>query len=113
MAFDEYLAERIKRNLDEKRVSFTEKRMFGGWCAMVNDKMCVGVVKNELMARIGQEAFAEGLRKKGARTMDFTGRSMKGYVFVSAEGVDAEKDLSYWIDQCLSHNPQAKNSRKK
>ena len=80
---------------------------------MVDDKMCVGVVNDDLMARVGPDAYEESLTKKGSRPMDFTGRPMKGYLFIDAEGVDMDEELSYWLDLCLTFNPLAKSSKKK
>lgn len=80
---------------------------------MVDDKMCVGIVKDQLMARIGPEAYEAELEKSGVHEMNFTGRAMKGYVFVDNEAVDFDKDLEYWIDRCLEFNPKAKSSKKK
>lgn len=113
MAYDLYLAERIKQVLDKKRIVYAGKNMMGGWCAMVDDKMCVGIVKNELMARIDPGVQEKVLKKKGCRVMDFTGRPMVGYVFVSPEAIDMEKDLEYWVQLCLDFNPKAKSSKKK
>ena len=113
MAYDEFLADRLRKILHEKKVSFEEKKMMGGLCVLVDDKMCVGVVHDTLMARIGTEIYQTALNRKGAREMDFTGRPMKGYVFVDPEGVDLEKDLDYWVQLCLDFNPQAKSSKKK
>lgn len=113
MAYDQHLEERISRVLDKKKVSYSGKNMMGGWCALVDDKMCVGIVKDELMARINPEIQDEVLKKKGCRIMDFTGRPMKGYVFVSPEAIDMEKDLEYWVQLCLDFNPLAKSSKKK
>ncbi|TNF48565.1 MAG: TfoX family protein [Bacteroidetes bacterium] len=113
MAYDEYLAERIKVILKEKHVVFEEKKMMGGLCYMVDDKMCLGIVKNNLMARIDPEIYQEALQKKGCKEMDFTGRAMKGYVFVEPEGVDMEDDLNEWVQLCLDFNPKAKSSKKK
>jgi len=113
MAYDENLADRIKRVLVQKKVQFTEKKMMGGLCFMVDDKICVGIVKNDLMARIDPESHQDALTKVGCRDMDFTGRPMKGYVFVEPKGVDAESDLEYWTQQCLDFNPKAKSSKKK
>jgi TfoX/Sxy family transcriptional regulator of competence genes len=112
MAYDEFLVERIKRELQSKNIAFEEKKMFGGWCAMVENKMCVGVVKNELMARIDPMDYDSSLTKRGVRPMDFNGRPMKGYLFVSGEGIDADDSLNFWIDLCLSFNPKAKSSKK-
>ena len=80
---------------------------------MVDDKMCLGIVRDTLMARIGPEAYEEALQREGCREMDFTGRPMKGYVFIEPEGVDLDSDLDHWVDLCLEFNPLAKSSKKK
>lgn len=119
MAYDEFLADRARQLLHEKSVSFVEKKMMGGLCFMVDDKMCFGmhIDKNTgsslLMARIGEANYGEALKKEHCTEMTFTGRSMKGYVFVSEEGIDLEEDLRYWIELCLAFNPMAKSSKKK
>ncbi len=114
MAYDEYLAERLRRCLNGRAAaSIEEKKMMGGLCFMVNDKMCVGVVKNQLMARIDPDQEQDALKRNGARPMDFTGRPMKGFVFVSPEGIDQEDDLEYWVSLCLNFNPKAKSSKRK
>lgn len=113
MAYDEYLAERIQSVLEGKKVSFEGKKMMGGMAFMVDDKMCVGVINNTLMARIDPEIYEEVLLKPGCRKMDFTGREMKGFVVVEPEGVDMEDDLAAWVQLCLDFNPRAKSSKKK
>jgi TfoX/Sxy family transcriptional regulator of competence genes len=113
MAYDKYLAERVERALQALNVPFLPKFMFGGVCYMVDDKMCVGVVKDELMARLDPEITGQALKRKGCRLMDFTGKSMKGFVFVNPEGTDMEKDLESWIRLALEFNPRAKVSKKK
>jgi len=113
MAYDLHLADRIRNALNDKNVKYKEKEMFGGIAFMVKDKMCVGIIKNNLMARIAPEIEKEALKKNGARPMDFAGRPMKGYLYVSPNGIDSAKDLKYWIDLCLQFNPKAKASKKK
>jgi len=113
MAYNEHLADRIRNRLKEQKATYAEKKMMGGLCFMVDDKMCVGIIKEDLMARISPEGFEETLSEEGARQMDFTGRPMKGYVFVSPEGVDRDEDLERWVDRCLDFNPLAKSSKKK
>jgi hypothetical protein len=113
MAFDEHLADRIRFQLQEKVVPFEEKKMMGGLTFMVNDKMCVGILKDILMARIGPEAYDMALTKKGCREMDFTKRPMKGFVFVDPDGIDLDDDLGYWIDLALAYNKIAPDSKKK
>lgn len=113
MAYDSYLAERIRNTLKEKGKSFGEMEMMGGICFLIDDKMCVGVVKDKLMARIGPEAYDKALTKKGCRPMDFTKKPMKGYVFVEPQGIDMDSDLAGWIQLALDFNPKAKSSKKK
>jgi TfoX/Sxy family transcriptional regulator of competence genes len=113
MAHDEQLEERIRRFFNAKRVKHEAKRMMGGLCFMVNGKMCVGVEKNRLMARIGPDAYDDALARKGCRPMDFTGRPMRGFVFVENEGFKSEDDLAFWLELALAHNPRANKSAKK
>ena len=86
MAYDKHLAERVNRTLDILKIPFEEKFMMGGVCYMINDKMCVGVVKNELMVRIDPEGTEDALKKTGCRLMDFTGKSMKGFFIYRSAG---------------------------
>lgn len=119
MAFDEYQADRIKQLLTEKKTQFTLKRMMGGLIFMVNDKMLLGLDINKktnedrLMVRVGPDAYEDALSRKGAGDMDFTGRTMKGFVFVKPEGWDFEDDLNSWIDLAIAYNPLAPKSKSK
>lgn len=112
MAYDEFLSDRIRNVLKDHGVLSVEKKMMGGLCFMINNKMCIGVVKNNLMARIDPEIYEKSLRKKGCKEMNFTGRPTKGFVFVEPEGIDMDIDLEYWIQLCLDFNPKAKSSKK-
>ena len=80
---------------------------------MVNDKMCIGVVGDEMMCRIGEARYEAALERQGCREMVFTGRPMKGYVYVSPEGMKTTAQFRHWIDLCLAFNPEAKSSKKK
>lgn len=112
MAFDEKLVDRIRESLvDIKKVE--EKNMFGGVCFMVNGKMCIGVVKDEMMCRIDPKMDEIVLEKEGCRQMDFTGKPMKGYVFISNSGMKTKKAFEYWVSLCLEFNSKAKASKKK
>jgi len=119
MAYDEFLADRARQILKQKSVGFEEKKMMGGLCFMVDDKMCFGIHidKNTdtslFMARVGVDQYENALSRSYCSEMTFTGRSMKGYVFVSAEGIDSDKDLESWIQMCLDFNPMAKSSKKR
>ncbi len=119
MAYDEYLADRIRQIFNEKKANYFEKKMFSGLCFMVEDKMCCGIhfdkKKNTdlLMARIGKTASEKVLDKEGCHPMDFTGRPMKDYVFITPEGFDTDDDLEFWLQLCLDFNPFAKASKKR
>lgn len=113
MPLDEALSDRIRQILDSRKIRFTEKLMFGSLCFMVDDKMLMGAREGRIMTRIDPEDEGKAHKKKGARPMDFTGRSMKGYLFVDEEGFDLDKDLEYWVSLCLKYNPKAKASKKK
>ena len=113
MAYSELLADRIRQQLREKRTAYTEKKMMGGLCFMVDDKMCVGVYQERLMARIHPDFKPEALQQTGCIPMDFTGRPMNGFVFVEPDGTDTENQLGYWVNACLEFNPLAKASKKK
>jgi len=119
MAYDEFLADRARQILRHKSIAFEEKKMMGGLCFMVDGKMCFGmhIDKNTdsplFMARVGIDQYEKALTKPYCSEMNFTGRSMRGYVFVSAEGLDSDKDLELWIQMCLDFNPMAKSSKKR
>ena len=101
MAYDEFLADRIRTILREKQILADEKKMMGGLSFMVDNKMCVGIVQDNLMARIDPDIYDDALTKKGCKEMDFTGRTMKGFVFVEPEGIDMDKDMEYRIKLCI------------
>ena len=113
MAYDNYLAERISNYFNQKKLNTEEKKMMGGLCYMLDDKMCVGIVKNELMARVGPHVYDACLEKEGCKEMNFTGRAMKGYVFVDGEAIDTDDQLAYWLDLAVDFNPEAKSSKKR
>lgn len=119
MAYDEYLADRIKQILKHLGVVHTNKNMMGGLLFSVDDKMLCGIHIDKkygdslLMARIGENAYSKEIEKDVCLPMDFTGRPMKGYIYVTPDGWDLDKDLEYWIKLTLAFNPLAKASRKK
>lgn len=112
MAYNEDLANRIRERLVELP-NIAEKEMMGGLTFMYNDKMCVGIIKDELMCRIDPNFHETAVEKLGCRTMDFTKRPMKGYVMIDELGMSSKKDFDYWIDLALDFNSKAKSSKKK
>jgi TfoX/Sxy family transcriptional regulator of competence genes len=111
--YSEKLADRTREIIAIAHKEGKEKKMFGGLCFMVNDKMCVGVEKNRLMVRLDPERFGDVIKKDGCRPMDFTGKAMKGFVFVDEDALDTKKKLQYWIDLALEYNKKAKPSKKR
>ena len=100
MAYDEGLAERIRSALDTES-GITEKKMFGGIAFLRRGKMFVGIVKDDLMVRVGPDGYADALKKKFARPMDFTGKPMAGYVFVAPKGTSEDEVLEDWVRRGL------------
>jgi len=111
MSYDEFLAERIERILQERRVQFISKKMFGGVCHMVDEKMCTGVMKNDLMVRVDPQLHEQMLEKPGTEPLDSAGY-MKGFILVDPEHTDMDEDLEYWVNLALEFNPRAKSSKK-
>jgi len=100
MAFDEGVAQIVREILADQH-GVTEKKMFGGLAFMVHGHMCVGVVGSELMVRVGPEAYEDALAQPHARKMDFTGKAMRGFVYVAQEGFEWDADLKAWIERAL------------
>ena len=101
MAFDEGLAQRIREvTADDRRV--TEKKMFGGLAFMIGGNMACGIVKGELMVRVGPDAYDECLQQPHAREMDFTGRALKGMVYIGMDGFESDEDLNAWVGRGVS-----------
>lgn len=112
MAYNEQLANRVRERLTELP-GVEEKEMMGGLVFMLNDKMCVGVVKNDLMCRIDREFHEKAVEMNGCRTMDFTKRPMTGYVMVDETGIKTNKEFDFWINLALEFNKIAKSSKRK
>ncbi len=113
MAYNEKLADRTREIIALTHKNVIEKPMFGGLCFMVNDKMCVGVEKERLMVRLDPAKYDEVIEKEGCGPMNFTGKIMKGYVFVDIDALNTKSKLLYWIKLALEFNKIAKASKKK
>lgn len=90
-----------------------EKEMMGGWVVMLNDKMCVGIIGEEMMCRIDPSLYEASLEKRGCHPMLFAKRAMKGYVMIDPLELERPADLNEWIDLAIAFNPKAKSSKKK
>ena len=98
MAYDEQLAERVRKEL-ASRDGLTERKMFGGIAFMLHGNMCCGVIKSDLMVRLSHEEAERALREDNhTRLMDFTGRPMRGMVLVGPDGLESDQDLGQWVD---------------
>ena len=119
MAYSEQLVDRIQQVFDDKNINIVGKKFMGGYCFFLDEKMCVGLDldkktgEDRLMARVGADNMQKALRLKGCREMDITGRPMNGFVFVDPIGFAKQKDLEYWVQLSVEHNPFAKSSKKK
>ena len=109
MAYSEFLADRVRQRLiSEDEVE--EKKMMGGLIFMVNGKMCVGIdmdkatQQDRLMVRVGKLPYESLLNTKGSRVMDFTGKVMRGFLFIDPDGFDRDDDLDFWIGKALEFN---------
>jgi len=100
MAFSESLADRIRHVLSRRR-DIVEKKMFGGVGFLLSGNICVGVWKTSLIVRLGPEQYDEALTQPHVREFDITGRAMRGWVLVEADGIDDDHVLRAWIDRSL------------
>ena len=110
--YSEQLANRVRERLAELN-NVTEKEMMGGLTFMYNDKMCVGIIKDELLCRIDPALHESCIERTGCRTMDFTKNTMKGYIMVDDSGLRTKADFDYYIALALEFNARAKSSKRK
>ena len=112
MAYNEKLADRIREIIAATHKNVEEKKMFGGLCFMVNDKMTVGVHEDKIMVRLDPAIYDTVIEKDGCEPMNFTGKVMKGFVFVSADALKTKIHLDYWVQLGLQFNQFAQSSKK-
>lgn len=101
MAYDEKLADRVRRSLTP-HTRFDERAMFGGLAFMVRGHMCCGLVKDRLMVRVDPDDYERWLEQPGAAPMDFTGRPMRGFLYVGGPGIATAPALNAWIGRALA-----------
>ena len=107
MSYDETLASRVRRVL-ASRSDVHEKAMFGGLAFMLGGHMCCGLVQSKLMVRVDPDAYDRLLREPHAKPMDFTGRPMRGFLYVDPAGLASLPALKKWIAravQCAESKP--------
>lgn len=98
MAYEECVAERV-REIVRGRQGITQRKMFGGLAFMSNGHMFIGVLGSTLMARIGTNEYEQALAMPHVREMDFTGKPMRGYVFIEPGGFETDDSLKYWVNK--------------
>ena len=118
MASQQKLADSVRDIISQTHSNIEEKKMFGGLCFMVNDKMCVGVKEHRMMFRIDPNVHDKALEKEGCQPMIMKGKELKGYVFVDTDVLTRKKDLEYWVGLALDYNkmapaPKMKTRRKR
>ena len=96
MPYDEGIAEVVRQQLQDK-VGYSEKKMFGGLCFLINGNMAGGIVDNRVMVRIGKDAYEDALLQEYVTEMDFNGRPMRGMIYIDEEGSQKEKIINEWI----------------
>ncbi|ATC85910.1 MULTISPECIES: TfoX/Sxy family protein [Pseudoalteromonas] len=101
MAFDRGLEERLYE-LFNARHDLVVKKMFGGLCFIISDYMCCVIIGNKLMVRVGPENYSDCLAKPHVTEMDFTGKPVKGLVYILPEGFESDSDLAYWVNTCVN-----------
>lgn len=101
MAYDETLAKRIREKVSHRK-GISEKKMFGGIAFLLDGHMFAGVIDDSLMARVGPDSWESALGREHVREMDFTGKSMRGYVYVDAKGLADDAALESWLDECAA-----------
>ena len=102
MVYDEKLVGRIRKIICKDR-HVTEKHMFGGLSFMYGKKMFCGVLKDDLVLKMSHEQWENALKKPNVRPMDFTGKPMKGFVYVNKKGCKPDKDLRKWVELSMNY----------
>lgn len=111
MAYHVDLANRVREKLQNLE-NIEEKEMMGGLIFMYNDKMCLGIIKDDLVCRIDQEIWETLLEKNGCRALNFKGKTIKGYLLLDQSVLKSANELESWMKLALDYNPRIKVSKK-
>ena len=101
MVYDKGLAQRVREILEEDP-AFAEKKMFGGICFLLFGNMVCGIIKDDLIVRVGTDSYEEMLKMPHAGKFDITGKPMKGWVMVLSEALDLDEELNDWVQRAIS-----------
>ena len=113
MSNDTITLDRLRNILKSRKIAWEEKKMFGGICFMIDDKMCFGTSDRGLLLRVDPDQEMAFRQRPGMSVMVHGGREMAGYRRAEQSAIDSDADLEFWIDECLTYNPKAKSSKKK
>jgi len=112
MAYHEQLANRVRELIAERITNVEQRKMFGGLCFLVDDKICVAVKKDKMLARVAPEIYDAVIEEDGCTPMSRSGTNMKGYLYVDENYLRTQKQLAHWVNLALDFNPRAKSSKK-
>jgi len=113
MAYDEKMAYQVRELIAKRTDNVVEKAMFGGLCFMVEDKMCIGVKKDNLMLRLDPEVYTEEIEKDGRKPMIHGGKVVMSYLFLDYDQIHTHSDLIHFVNLALDYNPHAPLSKAK
>jgi hypothetical protein len=107
MAYDEGLAARVRDAVNDaalrRGLSLREEKMFGGLAFLVQNKMACGVTNLDLMVRVGSAGYGDALAREHTREMDFTGKPMRGYVYVDPGGTTDPAEVEFWVERAITN----------
>lgn len=112
MPYNEHMADRVRELLAERTTNVEERRMFGGLCFLVEDKICVAVKADRILARIAPELYEDAIEQDGCTPMARSGTNMTGYLYIDFDYLRTYKQLAHWVNLALDFNPRAKASKR-
>jgi TfoX/Sxy family transcriptional regulator of competence genes len=113
MAYDEHMANRVRELIALRTSNVEEKKIFGGLCFMVDDKICVAVKTDKMFTRLAPDVYEKALELDGITTMSRGHTIMKGYIYIDFDQLQTQKQLAHWVNLALDFNPLAKSSKQK
>lgn len=112
MAYNTQLADRVRELIAERTTNVEERKMFGGLCFLVDDKICVAVKADKMLARVAPELYESLIEEEGCTPMSRSGTNMTGYLYVADDHLHTQKQLARWVNLALDFNPRAKSAKK-
>ena len=111
MPYNEHMANRMRELIALRTSNVTEKKMFGGLCFLVDDKICVAAKADKMFLRIAPELYDDAIELPGCEPMSRFGKNMTGYLYVDYEQLRTHQQLAHWVNLALDFNPLAKSSK--